>query len=102
MIEASRVIIALVTARAARGLDEDLPPLDAALRAAGAEAHIVDWDDAEVDWSSFDLALLRSTWDYTDRLPEFLEWVDRASTLTRLSNPAEWSGGIPTNTILRN
>ena len=89
MIEASRVVIALVTARAARGLDEDLPPLDAALHAAGAEVHIVDWDDTEVDWSSFGLALLRSTWDYTDRLQEFLEWVDRVSALTGLSNPAQ-------------
>jgi O-ureido-D-serine cyclo-ligase len=80
--------VALVTARAARGLDEDLPPLEAALRAAGAEVHVADWDDAEVDWSSFDLALLRSTWDYTDRLQEFLAWVDRASGATTLLNPA--------------
>jgi hypothetical protein len=72
-------VIALVTAREARGLDEDLPPLEAALDAAGLETRVVDWDDPEASWASFDLALLRSTWDYTDRLREFLVWVDERS-----------------------
>ena len=80
--------IALVSARAARGLDEDLPPLQLALRSLGAEAHVVDWDDTEVDWASFDLALLRSAWDYAERLPEFLAWVERAANATTLLNPA--------------
>ena len=81
-------VIALVSARAARGLDEDEAPLAAALRAAGAEVAIADWDDPGVSWESFDLALLRSTWDYTERLSEFLAWVERVSRLTTLSNPA--------------
>jgi hypothetical protein len=80
--------IALVTARAARGLDEDLPPLQAALEAAGVEVHVADWDDPEVNWASFELALLRSTWDYAERLKEFLVWVETASSLTTLLNPA--------------
>jgi len=79
--------IALVTARAARRLDEDLAPLEAALRSVGAEVSIADWDDADVEWSAFDLALLRSPWDYTKRLPEFLSWAERVSTLTTLLNP---------------
>jgi len=54
--------VALVTCRAARGLDEDMPPLLAAFDAVGASAEIVDWDDGEVDWARFDLALLRSAW----------------------------------------
>ncbi|HEX5488475.1 MAG TPA: hypothetical protein VFX04_04935 [Rhodanobacteraceae bacterium] len=81
--------IALVTARVARGTDYDMPPLLAALREAGAEAHEVDWDDGAVDWPSFDLALLRSTWDYFERLPEFLDWAERASRQTRLLNPLD-------------
>jgi hypothetical protein len=83
-----RTTIALVTARAARGLDDDLPPLEAALRTAGAKVHIVDWDDPEVDWTAFDRALLRSTWDYTERLSEFLAWVDKVSAATLLLNHA--------------
>lgn len=79
--------IALVTARAARDLDEDLPPLIAAFRALGAPVSVVDWDDSSVDWQSFELALLRSTWDYAQRLPEFFAWLERAARLTRLVNP---------------
>jgi hypothetical protein len=81
--------IALVTARAARDLDEDLPPLVAALRDSQTEFQVVNWDDAEADWSQFDLAVLRSTWDYTSRLPEFLAWADRAGHATRLVNPLD-------------
>jgi glutathione synthase/RimK-type ligase-like ATP-grasp enzyme len=79
--------IALVTARAARDLDDDLPPLVAALHQAGAEVSIPDWDDAGLDWSTFDAAVLRSTWDYTLRLTEFRAWTERVSTLTHLLNP---------------
>ncbi len=38
-------------------------------------------------WNDFDIALLRSTWDYSQRLPEFLEWASRVSTQTQLRNP---------------
>ena len=79
--------LALVSARAARGLDEDMPPLLAACAAAGVHAEIVDWDDRGVDWARFDVALLRSAWDYTERLPQFLAWVERTAALTMLLNP---------------
>ncbi len=79
--------VALVSARAARGLDEDMPPLLAAFAAAGAQAEIADWDDPGVDWGRFDAALLRSAWDYTERIAEFLAWVERTATRTRLLNP---------------
>jgi len=81
--------IALVSARAARALDEDLPPLLAACAARGLAAEVVDWDDAQADWSRYALALLRSTWDYTQRLSEFLAWLERAAAQTRLLNPPE-------------
>ncbi|HEV3182202.1 MAG TPA: hypothetical protein VGY90_05275, partial [Steroidobacteraceae bacterium] len=83
-----KAAIALVSARAVRGLDEDMPPLLAAFAAAGAHAEIADWDDAAVDWGRFRLALLRSAWDYTERLPAFLAWVERTAALTTLLNPA--------------
>jgi O-ureido-D-serine cyclo-ligase len=79
--------IALVTAKAARDLDDDLPPLFDAVRGRGHEVTIADWDDAAVRWSDFDITLLRSTWDYSQRLPEFLEWASRVSTQTQLRNP---------------
>ena len=80
--------IALITAAAARELDEDLPPLEEAMRAlSGMRFSTVNWDDAGVDWSQFDLAVLRSTWDYSQRLDEFLSWAETTASLTRLINP---------------
>ncbi len=81
--------IALVSARAARNLDEDQPPLEHALRDAGAQVHIVDWDDPSVDWQAFDVAVLRSTWDYATRVDEFRAWLLHASARTRLINPPD-------------
>ncbi len=78
--------IALVTATEAQSLDEDLPPLQAAF---GSDAVVVCWDDASVDWSSFDLVLLRSAWDYVPRLAEFLTWCDRVAGQTKLLNPPD-------------
>ncbi len=76
--------IALVTAQEARSLDEDLPPL---IDAFGSDAVAVCWDDSGVDWSTFDLVLLRSAWDYVPRLAEFLAWCERVSAQTLLLNP---------------
>lgn len=79
--------IALVTAREARTLDEDLPPLASALSTAGYSVDMPIWDDASIDWSRYRCAILRSTWDYTQRIDQFLRWCDRVAKLTTLLNP---------------
>ena len=79
--------VALVTARPARGLDEDEPPLHLALQSAGCAVQIAEWDDPKIDWGAFDIALLRSAWDYAERVTEFLAWVSKASQLTHVLNP---------------
>jgi Arylsulfotransferase (ASST) len=38
----------------------------------GAEYRV--WDDETVDWAAYDRVVLRSVWDYTDRVDEFLGW----------------------------
>jgi len=78
--------IALVTARGALELDEDMPVLAAALQDAGAAVETPCWDDPAIDWTRYGAALLRSTWDYADRNDEFLAWCDRCSARTRLLN----------------
>ncbi|MEV5434617.1 hypothetical protein AB0K80_01070 [Streptomyces sp. NPDC052682] len=70
-------------------LDSDLAVLVDALREAGAEAVAVPWDDPAVDWGAFDLAVIRSTWDYHWRAAQFAAWVERCGKLTRLANPPE-------------
>jgi O-ureido-D-serine cyclo-ligase len=81
--------VALVTAIAAFALDNDLPPLAEALVRAGMQPTVVAWDDPTVSWSRFDLAVLRSPWDYTQRLEEFLAWAARIGGQTLLLNPLE-------------
>lgn len=80
--------VAIVTAAVARAHDADLAPTEAALRALGCSTVIVDWDDPEVDWRGVGAALVRSPWDYTQRLPEYLAWIERVSDLTILVNEA--------------
>jgi len=79
--------IALVTAREALALDEDMPPLCEAMAQAGVLTDTPCWDDPAVDWGQYDAALLRSTWDYVDRIEEFLAWCERCASQTRLLNP---------------
>ncbi len=47
------------------------------------------WDDPSVDWASFDMILIRTTWDYQEHLGAFLAWVDRAGALAPMHNPPE-------------
>ena len=89
-------MLGLVTAQVAASLDPDLLPLDAAMRdrLGDEQVSIVAWDDASVDWSGFDAVIIRSTWDYTERLSEFLDWVHRVEGVTELINGADvvrWS-----------
>ena len=79
--------IALVSAREALALDEDMEPLAVALREAGAEVATPFWDDAAVDWRRYSAAVLRSTWDYVERIDEFLPWAERCAQQTVLLNP---------------
>ncbi|WP_432054387.1 ATP-grasp domain-containing protein [Streptomyces sp. bgisy022] len=83
--------VALVTCRPRPGIaeDPDLPVLVRELTGAGVRASAVEWDDPAVDWAAFDLAVIRSTWDYSWRAAEFTAWAERCGRLTRLANPAD-------------
>ena len=80
-------MLALVTALAADGLDPDLEPVRSALAADGVDVEVVSWDDRLIDWGRFDAAILRSTWDYAERIDEFRGWLDVVVQRTRLVNP---------------
>lgn len=84
--------VALVTARGVE--DPDLDVLAAALGERGVGTSLPVWDDPSVDWSAFDLVVVRATWDYVGRRAEWLAWAQRVATLTRIENPPEvlrWS-----------
>ncbi|MGA3487475.1 ATP-grasp domain-containing protein [Micromonosporaceae bacterium DT55] len=79
-------VIALVTSDFGLTVDTELSALAERI-GERARVSTVRWDDPAVDWAAFDLALIRSTWDYPGRVAEFLDWVDRAAGATRLVNP---------------
>ena len=82
--------MALVTCAAIPEGDEDSPALVDALAERGVEASPAVWD-ADVDWAAFDLAVVRSAWDYAERLDAFLAW---ARSLARVLNAVpvlEWN-----------
>lgn len=61
-----------------------------ALGRRGVQAEPVVWRDPAVDWSRYDAALIRSTWDYIDYPEEFLAALARIDASScRLFNPLE-------------
>ena len=62
--------------------DEDDAGLPAAI---GGDARFVIWDDPAADWSSYDLVVVRSVWDYQRQRDAFLAWADGIGE--RLVNP---------------
>ena len=58
--------------------------------AAGFDPSPVVWADTTVDWNQFDIALIRSTWDYLDEQEYFLRVLSEIEQSScRLFNPLE-------------
>ncbi len=91
MIESvSGATIALVTAQGVAVDEANDERLRQALIEHGAAVRWCVWDDPDVDWAAFDIAMTRSCWDYHLRADEFrrwLDWLDR--TGVRVVNPPD-------------
>jgi len=81
--------IAYISCAALPEPDIDEQPLVDALNAAGHDASVAAWDDPSVDWSQFDLAIVRATWNYALHVDAFAAWLKRVNSLTTLVNPYE-------------
>lgn len=81
--------VALVTCEQFPNLYDDDRLLQRALSESGVRAEPAVWSDSGVAWETFDLAVIRSTWDYHRRYAEFLRWLDGVSPRTRVWNPPE-------------
>ncbi len=83
-----RLPVRLVTSRRSPAPDAESPRVIAALRERGVSAELAAWDDPAVDWGAARANVIRSTWDYPERLAAFLAWVERAGAAAALWNPA--------------
>jgi hypothetical protein len=83
--------VALATCSQLPDLDKDDVPLIAALAERGVTAEPAVWDDPAVDWSAYDLVLVRSTWDYSPRHDEFLAWARSLPQVANSADVIEWN-----------
>lgn len=67
--------------------DQDL--MIGALCEAGMDASLAAWDDERANWASFDICVLRATWDYHERPDDFLNWCAHVAQVSRLENPLD-------------
>jgi hypothetical protein len=68
--------IAIATFRSMPSEFTDDERLRELLTLRGAEAERIPWD-ATVDWTSWDLVVIRSTWDYDKRRDQFVAWAEQ-------------------------
>ncbi|MDO6389704.1 hypothetical protein Q4E40_06170 [Pontibacter sp. BT731] len=48
------------------------------------------WDDAQVDWTAFDTLIIKSPWDYFDKINTFYTWLNKLEALgCRVLNPVK-------------
>lgn len=48
------------------------------------------WNDPQVQWEKYDLALLKSPWDYFDLIEDFYSWLEKLRTKkVKLLNPID-------------
>ena len=80
--------VALATCAALPELDMEDAPLIPALRSAGIEGVPVIWNEPGVDWAAYDLVVVRTTWDYPNKIDAFLAWADRVAAVRPFLNPA--------------
>lgn len=82
------MLLALATRSELPAWEVDDRHLHGALAGLGIAFEQPVWDDPRVDWRRYRAVLVRTTWDYQDKLPAFLQWSERVAGLTRLDNPA--------------
>jgi glutathione synthase/RimK-type ligase-like ATP-grasp enzyme len=59
------------------------------LRTKGLDVQFEVWTDPQVNWSQYNWLLIKSPWDYFDRIDEFYAWLSRIEQgSARMLNPA--------------
>ena len=81
--------IAIVTGQDVTHLTENGQSLRTELRSRGLSAEPVVWTNPRIDWSAFDVALVRSCWKYHTQIEKFRKWLESVENAgVVLLNPA--------------
>jgi hypothetical protein len=83
--------VALVTCADLPDLEPDDRLVLAPLAALGITAEPAVWSDPGLDWTGYDLAVLRSSWDYATRYEEFLAWTRQVARLANTAAVVAWN-----------
>jgi hypothetical protein len=83
--------IALVTCAELPELEDDDRLPIASLTALGMRVEPAVWDDPRIDWAGYDLAVVRSTWDYPARRKEFVAWAEGVPRLANAASIVAWN-----------
>lgn len=68
--------------------DLDWPIFKTACQDLPLLVDLVHWDDPAVDWAKYELVVIRSPWNYSEKRNEFVAWAQRVEAQTKLLNPA--------------
>lgn len=68
--------------------EEENARLHQFLTQKGLQVTLEVWDDPAVDWGKYELVLLKSPWDYFDKIDTFYTWLSKLEELqVRVLNP---------------
>jgi len=60
------------------------------LRSKQVDASVQVWTDESIDWSQFDVVILKTPWDYVEKIDAFNIWLDKVTQLNvRILNPLD-------------
>ncbi len=82
--------VALVSCESLPGWEVDDQPLIDELENLGASVHRPAWTE-ELDWGQFDIAVIRTTWDYHSRKDDFLAWCETIPNLHNHVDVVRWN-----------
>lgn len=70
------------------GVEQEDALLTAQLKSSGHRVTVEIWNDPAVEWHRYEVVVLKSPWDYFDRITEFYTWLDMLERLAvRVLNP---------------
>lgn len=84
-------LVGLATCRELPVDSNDNELLTTALATRGIDTAEPIWNDDKVDWSRFDLVVIRTTWDYTHHLADFLAWVHSLTSVANSASIVAWN-----------